>query len=114
MVQRPVYFIIRRGLTLKARISLAYMAAIRLGHIVRYLDGLSLSKSVVNAALKGLKNMESLENEAPRKVMAVDLLKKVREKLKTMMMSGLRRSTQPRCYVEATSRISRWKHKVRK
>ena len=87
-LSKLIIIILGSGCTgLKARISLAYMAAIRLGHIVRDLDGLSLSKSVVNAALKGLKNMESLENEAPRKVMAVDLLRKVREKVKTMMMS---------------------------
>ena len=79
MVQTLVAALIKRGL--KAGTILSYMSAIRQGHLLRGLTAPALSDTMVQAAIKGLKNKESLV-ETPRAVMTLQLLAKARDKLK--------------------------------
>ena len=79
MVQTLVAAFIKRGL--KAGTILSYMSVIRQGHLLRGLTAPALSDTMVQAAIKGLKNKESLV-ETPRAVMTLQLLAKARDKLK--------------------------------
>ena len=65
MVKTLVAALINRGL--KAGTILSYMSAIRQAHMLRGLTAPVLSDTMVQAAIKGLKNKESLV-ETPRAV----------------------------------------------
>ena len=75
MVQALTAVLIKRGL--KAGIIMSYMAAIRKAHLVRGLEAPALADTIVKAALKGIKNKESL-NKTPRAVMTLKLLSSLR------------------------------------
>jgi hypothetical protein len=89
MVQTLVAHLIRSGL--KSSTIMSYLSAVRQGHVIRGMEAPALSETVVKAALKGLKNIEVIRNDAPRAVMTLELLKKARENLRGMRMSGERK-----------------------
>ena len=89
MVQTLVAHLIRSGL--KSSTIMSYLSAIRQGHVIRGMEAPALSETVVKAALKGLKNIEVIRNDAPRAVMTLELLKKARENLRSMKMLGERK-----------------------
>ena len=66
------------------------MAAIRQGHLLRGLEAPALADTMVKAAIKGLKNKESL-NETPIAVMTLKLLEKARDKLKNLRLPAERK-----------------------
>ena len=63
------------------------MSVIRQGHLLKGLTAPALSDTMVQAAIKGLKNRESLA-ETPRAVMTLQLLKQARNKLNMLKMTA--------------------------
>jgi hypothetical protein len=73
---------------LKSGMILGYMAAIRTAHILRGLEAPALEDKVIKAAIKGLRNRESLVDDKPRAVMTIKLLAKAQAKLKLLKTSA--------------------------
>ena len=89
MVRTLTAALIQRGL--KSGTILSYMAAVRQAHILRGLECPALEDKVVKAALKGIKNRESLTGDKPRAVMTIKLLAMIRAKLKTIKITADRK-----------------------
>ena len=67
------------------------MTAIRTGHLSRGLEASGLADGVIKAAIKGLKNRESLVDYRLRVVMTIELLSQAQAKLKLLRMSADRK-----------------------
>ena len=85
MVRTLTTALIQRGL--KSGTILSYMAAIRQAHILRGLELPALDDKVIKAALKGVKNRDSLIGDKPRAVMTIKLLAQARAKFKLLKMA---------------------------
>ena len=72
MCQTIVGWFMSRGLC--AATILSYMAAVSQAHVIRGLEAPALTEGAKTAALKGLRNMESLGEHSPRAVMTRQLM----------------------------------------
>ena len=81
MVRGIVGLLIRKGR--KSGTILSYMASLKKAHIIQGLDSSALQDWIVTAAIKGVKNRESL-SLTPRPVMTMEKLGKLRVALKKM------------------------------
>ena len=86
MVRTLTAALIQRGL--QSGTILGYMSAIRTGHLLRGLEAPALADGVIKAAIKGVKNWESLVDDRPRAVMTIELLSRARATLKLLHMSA--------------------------
>ena len=86
MVRTLTAALIQRGL--RSGTLLGYMSAIRTGHLLRGIEAPALADGVIKAAIKGVKNRESLVDDRPRAVMTIELLSQARAKLKLLHMSA--------------------------